>query len=379
MNKIFTRDQGEQKEAPGWLANLLDKVILEFNLPFDIEVVLCLFGRLGTELFLDPRLEDILKNENKDRLNNRVAGKTFTDLHLCYLCLYRDLTLTIHHLLHELHHFQDTFKCSTSDKADLKKLICTHLNDFYAEYYAVKKMIDLRYNDGKEGIHLLLIIHTNLAYLGNNEQFCKEKITEILERELSDNTKQLNIIYFLQHYIIKDFLFFLANYRAFQERGFCNRLYENHYIDFTSNKIRPTLANLLMRIKQRIMDGNLDLIKQSSELKDFLDEYILDFYNNNFNEYLSELFEKRDNLPLFPPLQELTLTRNYSLFEQLQIITRGFNLEWMKTFQRLQESLMRSIAEPLSKISKLTQKLIFIPKFKLNIHNNDTEQDENSD
>lgn len=51
----------------------------------------------------------------------------------------------------------------------------------------------------------------NLGYLNDNEHFAKEEIKEILEKGVSDFEKQLMIIYFLQHYIIKLFLYFLAN------------------------------------------------------------------------------------------------------------------------------------------------------------------------
>lgn len=53
-----------------------------------LDLLKCLFGNLGNELFLDPRLEGKLENEVKDRLNKIVVGKTFNDLHLCYVCYY---------------------------------------------------------------------------------------------------------------------------------------------------------------------------------------------------------------------------------------------------------------------------------------------------
>lgn len=392
MFKIFFRNNEEQREIILPEDSPLSVVIQEFNFPFDIEIVLCLFGNLGNELFRDPQLEGKLENEDKDRLNKMVVGKTFDDLHLCYVCYLSELTLTIKNLIHELHHFQDIFKGSTDYKrlvdggggyidttGDLENLICTHLNDFYAEYYATKRTIDLRYNDRVKAINLLSIINKNLGYLKNNEQYAKEEIKEILEKGISDSEKQLRIIYFLQHYIIKLFLYFLANYRAFQEKGFSNQLYENHCSDFISNEIRPTLANLLTKIQQKFMDGNLDLIEQSSELKDFLYDNILNFYNNDFNEYLAELFEKRVMYPPFSSLQEFTSSINRNLIEQIRNITRGINLEWMKQIQAMNKSLMESMTEPFSQMSKLTKVFNVISKLGLKIHDVDVEQDENDE
>ena len=178
MFKIYFRNNGEQREIILPEVSPLSVVIQEFNFPFDIEVVFYLFGNLGNELFLDPRLEGKLENEDKDRLNKIVVGKTFSDLHLCYVCYLSEFTLTIKNLIHELHHFQDIFKSSTDYKRPvdgggeyiditgyIENLICTHLNDFYAEYYATKRTIDLRYNDRVKDINLLSIINMNLGYL----------------------------------------------------------------------------------------------------------------------------------------------------------------------------------------------------------------------
>lgn len=392
MFKIYFRNNGEQKEIILPEASLLSEVIQEFNFPFDIEIVLCLFGNLGNELFLDPRLECKLENEDRERLNKIVAGKTYKDLHLCYTCYFSDSTLTIKNLIHELHHFQDIFECSTDYKRPvdgggeyinttgyIENLICTHLNDFYAEYYATKRMIDLRNDDRVKDINILSIVSMNLGYLKNNEHHAKEEIKERLEKGVSDFEKQLLVILFIQHYIIKLFLYFLANYRAFQEKGFSNQLYENHCSNFISNEIRPTLGNLLTKIQQKIMDGNLDLIEQSSELKDFLYDNILNFYKNDFNKYLSEMFEKRVKYPPFSFLQDLTRSINYNLIEQIRNINRSINLEWMKQIQVMNKSLMESITEPLSQLSKLTKNFNIIPKLGLNNHDDDVEQDENDE
>lgn len=392
MFRIYFRNNGEQREIILPEGSLLGEVIQEFNFPFDIEIVLCLFGNLGNELFLDPRLEGKLENEDKDRLNKVVAGKTFNDLHLCYTCYLKESTLTIKTLIHELHHFQDIFECSTDYKRSvdgggyyidstgyIENLICTHLNDFYAEYYATKRMIDLKYNDRVDCINLLSVVNMNLGYLKDNEQETKEEIKEILEKGVSDFEKQFMIINFLQHYIIKLFLYFLANYRAFQEKGFSNHLYENHCTTFISNEIRPTLANLLTKIQQKIMERDLDLIEQSSEIKDFLNENILNFYYNDITEYISEMFERRAKYPSFSFLQELTRSINHTLIEQMRNITRGINLEWMKRMQTINKSLIEAIAEPLSLISKLTKNFIKIPKLGVKNHDDNVEQDENDE
>ena len=391
MSKIYFRNNGEQREIILPEDSLLNEVIQEFNFPFDIEIVLCLFGNLGNELFLDPRLEGKLENEGKDRLNKIVAGKAFKDLHLSYACYFGEKTLTIKNLIHELHHFHDIFECSTDYKRPvdgggefidttgyIKNLICTHMNDFYAEYYATKRMIDLRYKEKVKDINLLSIINMNLGYLENNEHYAKDGIKEILEKGISDFEKQLGIIYFIQHYIIKLFLYFLANYRAFQEKGFSIQLYENHCNNFFSNEIKPTLANLLTKIQQKIMDRNFDLMEQSSELIDFLYDNILNFYDNDFNEYLSEMFEKRAKSHPFSFLQELTRSINYNLIEQIRNINIGINLEWMDQIQAMNKSLMESITEPLSQISKLTKNLNILPNLGLNFHA-DVEQDESNE
>lgn len=43
-------------------------------------------------------------------------------------------------------------------------------------------------------------------------------------------------------------------------------------------------------MKERIIDEDLDLVRQTSELKDYIIKIIFDFYNNKIDFYLSDLF-----------------------------------------------------------------------------------------
>ena len=87
--------QGEQREALLSEDNLLNRLIQDFNFPFNIELNLCFPRNLGNELFLDSRLGEELKNEDKERLNKNVAGKTFKELYICYCCYSDNFTFKI--------------------------------------------------------------------------------------------------------------------------------------------------------------------------------------------------------------------------------------------------------------------------------------------
>jgi len=372
MFKIYFRNNGEQKEIILPEANLFSELIQEFNFPFDIEIVLCLSGNLGDEIFLDPRLESKMENEDKDRLNKIVAGKTFHDLNLCYVCIFNNNTYTIKSLLHELNHFNDLFKCSTDYKTPVEgggvyietsgyinNLICTHLNDFYAEYNSITRLIDLKYEDKTRRIDLPSIIDISLSYLKNNEKHIKTMIIKAKESEISDFEKNLTIIYSINHTIIKQFLYFLASYRAFHEKGFSNQLYEDHYNDFISKEIRPILAELLNNIKLKVLNANLTLY---DELKDYLNEKISSFYKDNVNEYISELLKEK---PMYPPLYNL------------QYLMSTINMGWINQMQTILDavrfSLMSQLQAMMEPISRITNFFNIIPLFKLD------NQEENKD
>lgn len=386
MYKIYELIQGKKRTISLPEDSLLNQLIQEFNFPFDLELNLCLFGNLGNELFLDPRLEDKLKNEDKERLNKIVVGKTFNELRLCYACYLNEVTLTIKTILHELHHFQDIFESSTDYKRPvegggeyinttgfIKNSICTHLNDFYAEYYATKRLIDL-YDIRVKGINLFSIINLNLGYIENNEKHTKEKIQEILAKEVSDFEKQLAIIYFIQHYIIKQVLYFLANYRAFQEKGFSNQLYEDHWDKFISNEIKPKMAKLLIKIKKKIMDENLNLLELSSKLRDYLNDIIFDFYHLDFKDYISEMLEIRPKYSPFSFIQDFTRSINLRWIDQIQNLIRNINMGWVEQLQELNKTLV----EPFRQISALARSFNnLIPSIGLNIEEEDGEENEN--
>jgi len=353
--------------------NLLDILIKEFNFPNDIEINLCLFGNIGNELFLDPRLEGKLENEDKDRLNKLVAGKIFNDLNLCYVCIFDNITYTIRSLLHELNHFNDKFTCSSDYKTPVEgggfyvetsgyitNLICTHLNDFYAELYSIKRLIDLKYEDRDRRIDLLSIIDISLNYLKNGEKHVKELILKAIENGISDFEKNLTSIYSINHLIIKQVLYFLASYRAFHEKGFSNQIFEDHYNDFISKEVRPILAGLLNDIKLKTLEVNLD---RNIELKDYLNDRISEFYNDNINEYLSELLKEK---PIYPPLynlQELMSIINMDWIRHMQTLLDSINISWMSQFQ--------AIMEPISRMSRFFS---LIPNFGL--HNQEETNDE---
>lgn len=108
MINIYLRINGEKKELPkpdNQEGTFLDTINKELKFPFDIEINLCLPGTLGTEIFLDPRLKEKIKNEKKERLNKIVAGKTYFDLNLCYVRYSNVTVLFWKTILHELHHF----------------------------------------------------------------------------------------------------------------------------------------------------------------------------------------------------------------------------------------------------------------------------------
>ena len=106
---------------------------------------------------------------------------------------------------------------------------------------------------------------------------------------------------------------------------------------------------------------------------------ILNFYYNDIYEYISEMFEKRAKYPSFSFLQELNRSINHTWIGQMRNITSGINLEWMKQMQTINKSLIESITEPFSLISKLTKNFINTPKFRLNIYNDNMEQDKNDE
>ena len=355
MYRIFERIQGEKRELSLPEGSLLDMLIQEFNFPFDIELNLCLFGNIGNELFLDSRLEEKLRNEDKERLNKMVAGKIFRELHICYCCYFTETTLTFKNILHELHHLRDIFEIEGDGECTevteyIKNLIITHLNDFYAEFYATKRMIDL-YANGVKGINLFSIIDLNLVYLKNNEKQIKKPIQDIFTKDISDSEKQLAIIYIIQHYIIKYVFYYLANYRAFQEKEFRNQLYEDHWNEFISNEVSSKIGDLLSKFKNKILVTDLDVIEQCSELKTYLIDITLNFYDHDFNEYVSEIVETRPVLTPFSALQDVLRSINLGWVEEMKKITSLFNLEWLRRFQELNKTLF----EPFRRISALTK------------------------
>lgn len=167
-------------------------------------------------------------------------------------------------------------------KGYVKNLISTHLNDFFAEYFANNKIIDL-YNRRVKGFNLMLAIDYNIAYLKDNEKNTKEQISDAVKNGISDFDKKLTVIYFIHHNIIKLVFYFLSFYRAIQDKGFSTRLYENRWNIFIK-EISSPLGNLLNKRKEKVLDKNLDLLKYKVGLRESINEMVFDFYENEIND-----------------------------------------------------------------------------------------------
>ncbi len=394
MINIYLRINGEKKELPlpenqkGTFLNIISK---ELNFPFDIEINLCNPGTLGTEIFLDPRLKEKITNEKKERLNKIVAGKTYSDLNLCYVCCFNETVLFLRTILHELNHFQDPYECSEEDyitpmeegeyiepKGYVKNLISAHLNDFFAEYYSINKIIDL-YDRRVKGFNLILAIDYNFAYLEDNEKCTKEQISSAFKNEISDFEKKLTVIYFIHHNIIKLVFFFLSFYRAIQDNGFSTRLYENRWNKFISEEISSPLGNLLNKIKEKILDRNLDLLEYKVGLRESINELVFDFYENDIDDYLSEVFKERIRQSPFSFIQDLAhsinvaSSFNFEWMNQLRQIYSNFNFGWIKQLQQIQKSLI----EPFSHIASIAHSFNnILPNLRIDIDKEDEDQDD---
>lgn len=376
MYKIYLHINGKQQELPSsenQEESFLDTIIKELNFPFDIEINLCLPGTLGTEVFLDSRLKEKIINEKKERLNKIVAGKTYSDLNLCYICYSNVIVHFWKTILHELNHFQDPYECSDDHltlveevnyidpKKYVKNLITTHLNDFFAEYFAINKLIEF-YNRRVKEIYLILAIDYNLVYLKDNEKNTKEQISDAVKNGISDFKKKIAVIYFIHHNIIKLVFYFLSFYRAFQDNGFSTKLYENRWNKFISEEISSPLGNLLNKLKDKILDRNLDLLKYKVGLRESINELIFDFYENEINDYLSEVFKEKVRQSPFSFIQDIARSINIASsvnlewMTQLRQIYSNLNFEWIKQLQQIHKSLAKpllnftSIAHTINKI-----------------------------
>ncbi|TXT67554.1 MAG: hypothetical protein BAJALOKI1v1_60003 [Promethearchaeota archaeon] len=342
MYKIYIREQGKKKEFLIQKGGLIDTLINEFQFTFDFEINLCHFGILGEELYKDTRLKEKLRYEDKERFNRIVAGKTFRDLRICYVCWLNDLTLFIQGLLHEINHFRDPFETKPDHIQSLgeegvyidtnkyiKNLLETHLNDFFAEYNAINKLIQL-YLKGYRKINLYILAKNSLDYLGEDDKY-KTKIREILEENIPSFEKQMKIIYFIQHFLFKYIFYFLAGYRAFQDNRFKSIIFEKRWNAYLMKIPNSPMRELLIQIKNKVLDRQFRVIENISELKNYTYDTIRSFYYSNFFTYIAETLELEQSIV---NLSFRRIKKPYSIFEimnQIEDFYRPFETNWVES------------------------------------------------
>lgn len=136
------------------------------------------------------------------------------------------------------------------------------------------------------------------------------------------------------------------------------------------------MANLLNKIKNKILDKEINLIEQSSELRDYLNDIILDFYNQNFTNYISEILKIRQKYSPFSVIQDFAWSVNLGWFNQIQNLMKSINMGWV---ERLQE-MNKTLVEPFHQISTFARTFnSILPNIKSNIEENNEKEDENDE
>ncbi len=109
---------------------------------------------------------------------------------------------------------------------------------------------------------------------------------------------------------------------------------------------------------------------------------VFDFYENEINDYLSEVFKDKGKETPFSFLREIAQSMNiarslnFKWMTHLHQIFSKFQLGWVRQFQQIQKSLI----EPISHITELAQMMHnLMPNLELEIDDENEEQDNQKD
>jgi len=288
----------------------------------DIEVNLIEYGKIGSELLLDNRLNTEKLKRDIDSINNLSAIaiyfvgiygdlllEEYKEQKICYIQLQQTYPINMIRIaFHELQHFSGRFIPSEwqiglgngvthlNYENTIKAYIRMGLNEYYANLYAFSKCLDLINDMVKRKLSNSLIEIFNKAliekipsYLSNLSKELNEFIATLRWGEIN-NVRILNpkaeLIQFLWSRFFKEIYYFLGGWKIYEDRELTTSLIQETWDDFI-NEIQEIGLNDMIILLNSFKNLMLEDFENEYEIVESVELLFLKYYREELESDFS--------------------------------------------------------------------------------------------